>query len=135
MPSALFHSLKHFKVMHEQIIFLHVLTEDLPRVADAQRLSVTPLAERIHSVTLRFGFREEPDVVAALAQLPVHGIALEPMLTTYFIARSNIIDGPGALPAWQTGLFGWMSRQSDSAANYYRLPANAVVELGTQVVL
>ncbi len=135
VPSALFHSLKHFKVMHEQIVFLHVVTEDIPRVSASQRLAVNELADHVYGVTMRFGFREEPDVVAALASLDNHGITIEPMLTTYFIARANIIDGPGALPAWQTGLFGWMNRQSDSAANFYRLPPNAVVELGTQVVL
>lgn len=135
VPSALFHSLKHFKVMHEQILFLHITTEETPRVAASERLEVKNLADGIHAVTLRFGFREEPDIVTALGNLAGYGIPLEPMQTTYFIARSNIIDGPGALPAWQTGLFSWLNRQSDSAANFYRLPPNAVVELGTQIVL
>ncbi len=135
VPSALFHSLKHFKVMHEQILFLHIVTEDIPRVPDSQRLLVSARAEHVYTVTMRFGFREEPDVMAALAGLEALGVHLEPMLTTFFSARANITDGPGALPAWQTALFGWMSRQSDSAANYYRLPANKVVELGTQVTL
>lgn len=135
VPSALFHSLKHFKVIHEQIVFLHVVTEDIPRVSAEQRLAVKHLADHIYVVTLRFGFREEPDVVTALMGLDALGVHLQPMLTTFFVARSSITDGPGALPAWQTGLFGWMSRQSDSAASYYRLPANAVVELGTQVTL
>jgi KUP system potassium uptake protein len=135
VPSALFHSLKHFKVMHEQIVFLHVVTEDIPRVPANQRLAVKELADHVVAVTMRFGFREEPDVMHALSGLSALGIHTEPMLTTFFVARTNITDGPGALPAWQTGLFGWMSRQSDSAANYYHLPANAMVELGTQMAL
>lgn len=135
VPSALFHSLKHFKVMHEQIVFLHIVTEDIPRVPVSQRLVVNLLADNIYAVKMRFGFREEPDVMMALAGLDLLGVHLEPMLTTFFVARASITDGPGALPAWQTALFGWMSRQSDSAASYYRLPANAVVELGTQVTL
>jgi KUP system potassium uptake protein len=135
VPSALFHSLKHFKVMHEQIIFLHIVTEDIPRVPENQRLAVNALADRFYQVTIRFGFREEPDVISAFARLPAAGIDMQPMSTTFFVARASITEGPGALPSWQTGLFGWMSRQSDSAANYYRLPANAVVELGTQVAL
>ena len=135
VPSALFHSLKHFKVMHEQIVFLHILTEDIPRVPDTQRLVVKRLADHVYTATMRFGFREEADVMTALAGLDALGVHLEPMLTTFFVARSGITDGPGALPAWQTGLFGWMSRQADSAASYYSLPANKVVELGTQVTL
>ena len=135
VPSALFHSLKHFKVMHEQIVFLHILTEDIPRVPDTQRLVVKRLADHVYTATMRFGFREEADVMTALAGLDTLGVHLEPMLTTFFVARSGITDGPGALPAWQTGLFGWMSRQADSAASYYSLPANKVVELGTQVTL
>jgi KUP system potassium uptake protein len=73
--------------------------------------------------------------MTAMAGLDTLGVHLEPMLTTFFVARASITDRPGALPAWQTALFGWMSRQSDSAASYYRLPANKVVELGTQVTL
>ncbi len=135
VPSALFHSLKHFKVMHEQIVFLHIVTEDIPRVPDNQRLVVQHLADHVYAVTMRFGFREEADVMMALAGLDALGVRMEPMLTTFFVARAGITDGPGALPAWQTGLFGWMSRQADSAASYYQLPANKVVELGTQVTL
>lgn len=135
VPSALFHSLKHFKVMHEQIVFLHIVTADTPRVPDDQRLTANALAANVYAVTLRFGFREEPDVMAALPHLEAFGVHMKVMQTTFFVARANVIDGPGALPAWQVGLFGWMSRQSESAASYYRLPANAVVELGTQVVL
>ena len=73
--------------------------------------------------------------MTALSGMGALGVQMEPMLTTFFVARANITDGPGALPTWQTGLFGWMSRQSDSSASYYRLPANAVVELGTQIAL
>jgi KUP system potassium uptake protein len=135
VPSALFHSLKHFKVMHEQIVFLHIVTADIPRVMDSQRLAVRPLAEQIFEVTVRFGFREEPDVMVALQDLGAHGIQMEQMRTTFFVARASITDGPGSLPAWQSGLFGWLNRQSESAASFYRLPANAVVELGTQVTL
>jgi KUP system potassium uptake protein len=135
VPSALFHSLKHFKVMHEQIVFLHIVTEDVPRVPDSQRLVVLPLAGQIFAVTVRFGFREEPDVMAALTGLDALGVQMPPMRTTFFVARASITDGPGSLPAWQSGLFGWLSRQSESAASFYRLPANAVVELGTKITL
>jgi KUP system potassium uptake protein len=135
VPSALFHNLKHYKVMHERIIFLHVVNEGIPRVDDAERVAVTQLAPGLYNVDARFGFREEPDLPAALALAAKFGLELEEMTTTYFVARARIVDGPGGLPAWRCGLFAWMMRQSEGAASYFKLPANQVVELGTQVML
>lgn len=135
VPSALFHNLKHYKVMHERTVFLHVVNEDIPRIDNDERVAVTQLADGIYNVDARFGFREEPDVPAALALAAKYGLDLEPMTTTYFVARSSIVDGPGQLPRWRCNLFGWMMRQSEGAATYFKLPANQVVELGTQVML
>lgn len=139
VPSALFHNLKHFKVMHEHTVFLHVLNENVPYVQDAHRLDTKRLAEGVWRVTVRFGFREEPDIPRALRLLPADGLGggpnLEPMGTTFFVARAQVVDGPGVLSAWRCALFGWMTRQAEGAGTYYRLPANQVVELGTQVML
>ena len=135
VPTALFHNLKHFKVMHERTLFLHVVNEDVPWIDDRERLHLRELAPGLYAVALRFGFREEPDVPDALARTATAALALEPMLTTYFVARSMIVDGPGELSGWRCALFSWMTRQSESAASYFRLPANRVVELGTQVML
>lgn len=135
VPSALFHNLKHYKVMHEQIVFLHVVNENAPYVAPADRLRVKELGPDIFEVYVAFGFRENPDIPRALLQVPAHGPRMEAMSTTYFVARSTIVDGPGSLPAWQCALYSWMNRQSEGASTYYRLPANQVVELGTQVIL
>ena len=135
VPSALFHNLKHYKVMHERTVFLHVVNEDVPRVADGERVHVTRLAPGLYNVDARFGFREEPDVPAALALAAAQGLDLEPMTTTFFVARSSIVDGPGKLPRWRCNLFAWMVRQSEGAASHFRLPGNQVVELGTQVML
>jgi KUP system potassium uptake protein len=135
VPSALFHNLKHYKVMHERTIFLHVINEDIPHIDNNERVAVTQLANGIYNVDARFGFREEPDVPAALALAARFGLELEPMTTTYFVARSSIVDGPGQLPRWRCNLFGWMMRQSEGAATYFKLPTNQVVELGTQVML
>ncbi len=135
VPSALFHNLKHFKVMHEQTAFLNVINEDVPWVADAERVSVRALGPSLYAIAVRFGFREDPDVPAALKHVAAAGLEFEPMATTYFVARSMIVDGPGELPAWRCALYAWMTRQSESAASYYRLPANRVVEVGTQVML
>ena len=135
VPSALFHNLKHYKVMHERTVFLHVVNEDIPRIDDEERVEVTQLAPGIYNVDARFGFREEPDVPAALALAAKYGLELEPMTTTYFVARSSIVDGPGQMPHWRCNLFAWMMRQSEGVAPYFKLPANQVVELGTQVML
>jgi KUP system potassium uptake protein len=133
VPSALFHNLKHYKVLHERNIFLHVRTEEVPRVAPDRRARVEPLGPGMYGVALHFGFREEPDVWHALEELS--GIELELMTTTFFVAHASVVDGPGRLPRWRAHLFAWMTRQSDTVAGYFRLPPNRVVELGTQVIL
>lgn len=135
VPSALFHNLKHYKVMHETTVFLNVLNEEIPYIDDSQRLQVTELAPGVYSVALRFGFREEPDVPLALQGLTRFGLELEPMRTTFFVARSTIVEGPGGLPHWRSVLYAWMTRQAEGAATYFRLPPNQVVEIGTQVML
>ncbi|KGM41258.1 potassium transport protein Kup [Aquabacterium sp. NJ1] len=135
VPSALFHNLKHYKVMHQQTVFLHVLNDNAPYVHDDERVTVVELTPSAFRVTVRFGFREEPDIPKALALIKHPTLSLEPMSTTFFVARSTIADGPGALPAWRCALYGWMTRQAEGAATYYSLPANQVVELGTQVML
>jgi KUP system potassium uptake protein len=124
VPSALFHNLKHYKVMHQQTVFLHVLNDNAPYVHDDERVTVIELAPGAFRVTVRFGFREEPDIPKALSLIRHPTLSLEP-----------IVDGPGALPAWRCALYSWMTRQAEGAATYYSLPANQVVELGTQVML
>lgn len=136
LPGALLHTLKHFHVLHRQIVLLHVQIADVPRVPLAQAASWRCQPGELYCVTLRFGFRDETDVPAALAAsvLP-SGLALEPLATTYFTARTSVVEGRGMLPAWRLRLFSWINRQSDSVANYYQLPPNQVVELGTQLAL
>jgi KUP system potassium uptake protein len=135
VPSALFHNLKHFKVLHERTLFLHVVTADVPYIAPEQRLAVKQLAPGMFDVAVHFGFRQETDIPAALEGLSAHGLMLEAMGTTYFIARSNVVDGPGGMASWRCALFSWMTRQSEGAASFFKLPANQVVELGTKVML
>jgi KUP system potassium uptake protein len=135
VPSALFHNLKHYKVMHKQTVFLHVLNDNAPYIRNDERLEVVDLAPGAWRVSVRFGFREDPDIPEALALLKHPTLSLEPMSTTFFVARSTIVDGPGALPGWRCALYAWMTRQAEGAATYYSLPANQVVELGTQVML
>ncbi len=135
IPSALFHNLKHYKVLHERIIFLHVQTEEIPVVAPTQRIHVISNENGLVRLTMRFGFRETPDVPAAFEQTRTSLINVDAMDTTYFIARSVIQDGPGELSRWRCALYSWMTRQAEGVGAYYNLPPNRVVELGTQVLL
>jgi KUP system potassium uptake protein len=135
VPSALFHNLKHYKVMHETTVFLNVLNEEIPYIDAERRLQLAELAPGVYSVALRFGFREEPDVPRALQGLTRFGLELEPMRTTFFVARSTVVEGPGDLPHWRSALYAWMTRQAEGASTYFRLPPNQVVEIGTQVML
>lgn len=121
--------------MHERIVFLHVESMDQPRVPAPERLRVDCPHPGVWRVDLRFGFREEPDIPATLAEALGPDLPLEPMSTTYFVARSSVVDGPGRMNAWRCALFRWMLRQAEGAATYYRLPPNQVVELGVQVML
>lgn len=135
VPAALFHNLKHYKVLHERTVFLHVVNEDVPRVDRDRRLRIAELAPGLYRAAVHYGFREEPDVPEALKDAGRFGLELDPMTTSYFVARSTVTDGPGALSGWRCALFAWMTRQSEGAANYFRLPPNRVVELGTHVLL
>lgn len=135
VPSALFHNLKHYHVLHERIILLHVKTEEVPYFSDSQRLAVTNTGPGLWSICMHFGFREMPDVPAALAWATEMGVDIDPMDTTYFIARSVIQDGPGDLSRWRCALYSWMTRQAEGAGSHFNLPPNRVVELGTQVLL
>ena len=135
VPTALFHNLKHFKVMHERNVFLHVYTEEVPYVSNEKRLSIHDAGDGMYLVAVRYGFRQEPDIPAALALPAAESLDLDPMLTTFFVARSQVVEGPGGLPSWRRALFAWMTRQSEGAAATFRLPPNQVVEVGTQVVL
>ena len=135
VPSALFHNLKHYHVLHEQLILVHVRTEEVPYVEAGGRLQLDRSEPGLLRIDVRFGFREEPDLPAALASAASQGVGIDPMTTTYFIARSVVQDGPGELSAWRCALYAWMTRQAEGAAAYFRLPPNRVVELGTQVLL
>jgi len=135
VPTALFHNLKHFKVLHEKNVFLHVYTEEVPYVSAAERLTIEDAGNGMYLVSVRYGFRQEPDVPTALALPAAQPLELDPMTTTFFVARSQVVEGVGGMPRWRRGLFAWMTRQSEGAAATFRLPPNQVVEVGTQVML
>jgi KUP system potassium uptake protein len=136
VPNALLHNLKHNKVLHEANVIATVVVLPVPRVLDTQRVLVERLSEQFYSVKIFYGFTETPDVPAALEWCSEQGLELNPMQTSFFLGRETVVPKVGAgMAQWREKLFVTMFRNAGTAASYFRLPPNRVVELGTQVVL
>ena len=134
VPSALLHNIKHNKVLHERVVVLTVSIQDVPYVEESERYEVRDLGNGFYRMTLRFGFLEETDVPAALKQTKMCGAPFEMMKTSFFLSRQTLIASkkPG-MAIWREKLFSWMLRNAASAMEFFRLPTNRVVELGSQV--
>jgi KUP system potassium uptake protein len=134
VPRTLLHNLKHNRVVHDRVIFLTVLVEDVPATVDAERVTVTKLVDGFWRVVARYGFTEEPQVPAVLALAARDGLEFREAETTYFLGRETIIASakPG-MWGWRERLFGLMMRNASPATAYFGLPPNRVVELGAQV--
>jgi len=134
VPQALMHNLKHNQVLHERNVVLTVVFHDVPWVDAARRVEVSRLAEDFWRVTLHFGFMNTPDVPKALALCRTHGLEIPPFETTYFLSRESVVPTPGSgMSQWREKLFAAMSKNAGSVVEYFGLPDNAVVELGTRV--
>ncbi|MGJ9419693.1 potassium transporter Kup [Massilia sp. CMS3.1] len=134
VPHAMLHNLTHNKVLHERVIFLTVQPLGIPTVPIKERIAIEPLGHECYQVTLSYGFVDERDVPKDLLACAEHGLVFEPMETSYFIARQNIISTPGSgMAAWREGVYSSMARNARDAADYFKLPSNRVIELGTQV--
>ncbi|QJQ33773.1 potassium transporter Kup [Sphingomonas lacunae] len=134
VPHALLHNLKHNKVVHERIILLTVQIKDVPYVDDDKQLAVEDLGQGFHRVILRYGFMQTPDVPVALANVKNCGPQFRMIDTSFFLSRQTLIAAqrPG-MALWREKLFAWMLRNAESAMEFFRLPTNRVVELGSQV--
>ena len=133
VPHALLHNLKHNKVLHERIILLTVKIIDMP-YAEGTKYRFEDLGQGFHRLVIKFGFMEEPDVPAALATVTQCGPAFKMMDTSFFLARQTLLSSsrPG-MAIWREKLFAWMLRNAESAMEFFKLPTNRVVELGSQV--
>lgn len=132
VPHALLHNLLHNKVLHERTIFLTVYNRDIPTQPTAERVTVDDLGHACYQVNVHYGFKDERDVPAALLSAP--GLVIDMMETSFFIARQTVIPSAhGDMALWRDGLFAAMSRNARDAADYYRIPPNRVIELGTQI--
>lgn len=138
VPHALLHNLKHNKVLHEQVIFMTVVTADIPYVPAQERVVIRDLSKGFFQINVSYGFKEDPDVPAALmqAQRLQSRLNVEPMLLSYFLSRETIVEGKyPAMPWWRRRLFSFMTRNATRATSFFKIPANRVVEMGMQVEL
>jgi KUP system potassium uptake protein len=136
VPHAMLHSLKHYKVLHERIVLVAVDILDVPRISDLSRVTVTPLPNDFWQVRVSYGFMEQPNLPEALELCGKDGLIFNSMETSFFLGRETLIPRlHSEMPFWREKLFVDISRNAASAASFFGLPANRVVELGTQVVL
>lgn len=140
LPTVFLHNLKHYKVVHERIVFLTIVDADVPRVSDPDRTELNVIEPgRVYQVSILYGFMEEPDVQKGLLLLEKHygkGLAFDPAMTTFFLGKTTVARAakPG-LFTWRRELFRWMQRNSPATAEYFNLVPSRVVELGTRVTI
>ncbi len=134
VPNALLHNLKHNKVLHEHNLFVTVVNHEVPWIGLDKRLEIEPLGHNCWQVSVHYGFKNDPDLPAALAQLRGHGCELEAMTTSYFLSRDTVIASlGGGMALWREKLFAQMHLNASGAADFLKLPNNAVVELGSKI--
>jgi len=135
-PTALMHSLKHYKVLHEHNVILTIETADLPRTDPAERVRIEPVGKTFSRVALRFGFMETPNVPRALAIARKHGWQFDIMSTSFFLSRRALKPAAhSGMPRWQDRLFIMLTRIANDATDYFQIPTGRVVEVGTQVTI
>jgi KUP system potassium uptake protein len=136
VPHALLHNLKHNKVLHQNNLFVTVRNHEVPWIPPTERLEVEYLGHAAWKVIVHYGFMDDPDLPAALELLKDNGVELEPMATSYFLSRDIVIPTAGAgMSLWREKLFSQMHRNASSAADFLKLPNNAVVELGSKIAI
>jgi KUP system potassium uptake protein len=135
-PTALLHSLKHYKVLHEKNVILTVETAPRPRINPAERVRLEQISPTFSKVTLKFGFMETPNVPRALAIARKLGWQFDIMSTSFFLSRRAIKPAAhSGMPRWQDHLFIALSRTANDATDYFQIPSGRVVEVGTQITV
>jgi KUP system potassium uptake protein len=134
IPRALLNNLKFNRVMHERVVLLTVVTRELPRMPSSKRLTVTPVCEGIVRIVAQIGFMEKPNISEILREADAHGVPYDPENTTYFLSREELLAGQRSdLPALRRRAFMQMARSAQVIADYYGLPPNRVIEIGTRI--
>ena len=134
VPSALLHNIKHNKVLHQRVIVLTVLIEDVPFIATGKRIECGDMGDGFYRMKIRYGFLEDTDIPGALRSAETCGGAFDMMDTSFFLSRQTLLasKAPG-MAIWREKLFAWMLRNAATAMEFFKLPTNRVVELGSQV--
>jgi KUP system potassium uptake protein len=136
VPPALLHNLKHNKVLHEEVVILTVVTEEIPEVASGERVEVEALGNGFHRISARYGFMQDPSVPHILAAAKGKGLELTVAETSFFLGRERFLAARrGGLPVWREKLFAFMSRNATGATAFFRIPPSQVVEIGEQIPL
>ena len=133
VPTTLLHNIKHNKVVHERVVLLSVVTEETPHLSQPERAEWIELGHGVYRLVLHYGFMEDADIPATLSTLAAPA-SFDPMSTSYFLGRETLIptNEPG-MAIWREHLFSWMTNNATSASAFFNLPANQVIELGSQV--
>jgi KUP system potassium uptake protein len=135
VPHALFHNLKHNKVIHEKVIILTVMFMDYPHSLKKDLVTVEKLPHDFYKVTVKYGFKDEPDLPKDLALHAKNGINIDPMNSSYFIGKEILLATPKEnMNYWRKKLFIGLFRSAETITNQFKLPPNRVVELGSQVL-
>ncbi|MGN6182718.1 MAG: potassium transporter Kup [Thermoanaerobaculia bacterium] len=133
IPTALLHNIKHKKVVHDCVVLLSVITEEEPHLSEEERSEWLELGQGVYRLTVRYGFMEDPNLPETLQKLK-GPVSFDTMATSYFLGRETLIptEHPG-MSIWREHMFAWMNRNASSAATFFSLPPNQVIELGAQV--
>jgi KUP system potassium uptake protein len=136
VPHAMLHNMKHNKILHERNVLLTLVTRDIPFVNEDERVVINQVSHNFYLITGYYGFKEQPDVPALLAECAQKGLEFDMMDTSFFLSRERIIASvaPG-MALWREKLFVGMSRNAAAATDFFQIPTNRVVELGTQIEL
>jgi KUP system potassium uptake protein len=135
-PTALMHSLKHYKVLHEKNVILCIKTANTPRVTDEERVRIEPVGKTFTRLIIRFGYTETPNVPKALAIARKVGWHFDIMSTSFFLSRRALKRAArSGMPPWQNRLFIALARAANDATDYFQIPTGRVVEVGTQVTI
>jgi KUP system potassium uptake protein len=135
-PTALLHSLKHYKVLHEHNVILTVLTAETPHVSDDEKVTIDAYNDLFYRVVVRFGYMETPNIPKALALARKLGWKFDIMSTSFFLSRRSLKPSlKGGLPFWVDRLFIALAKNATDATEYFHIPTGRVVEIGTQVLL
>ena len=133
-PSSMLHNLKHNHVLHERNVLLTVVVEDKPYVTKGNRFLIKDMGRNFYWIRVFYGFMETPDIPAALELCASQGLSFDVMSTSFFISRALIVSSPNpGMVKWRERLFLALSRNAMHAADFYKIPVNRVVEMGTKI--